>query len=137
VSLVASNHCSPVRPPLRRAPKTTVLVRGDIAIAGDVSGKVHLFRFGAKLPMAVIDAHSRAVTSVALHAREFLFATGSEDSHVNLWAMPEAAAGGTRIEHRGALKLVDHPVTGLAFTTDGCLVAASYDIVHLRVFKPT
>lgn len=116
---------------------TSVLVRGDLIAAADVVGRLRLFRYSTRSAVAEVDAHPRAITCMALHPREFLFATGSEDAKVQLWAMPEAAAGGTRVEHRGALPLTDHAVTGLAFSSDGCLAVASYDVVHLRVFRAT
>jgi WD40 repeat protein len=114
---------------------TSVLVRGDLVAAADVLGKLHLFRYAAKVPLASLDCHPRAISALALHPRDFLFATASEDSVINLWAMPEAAAGGSRLEHRAALKLSDHTITGLAFTNDGALAVASYDIVYLRVLR--
>ena len=112
-----------------------MLVRGDLIAAADVLGRLRLIRYSARKTVAVVNAHPRAITALALHPREFLFATASEDAVIKLWAMPEAAAGGSRVEHRGSLELTDHPITGLAFANDGSLAAASFDVVHLRVLR--
>ncbi|KAA0146646.1 hypothetical protein FNF27_02682 [Cafeteria roenbergensis] len=117
------------------APIASVLVRGDLIAAADVLGRLRLIRYSSQKTVAVVNAHPRAITALALHPREFLFATASEDAVIKLWAMPEAAAGGSRVEHRGSLELTDHPITGLAFANDGSLAAASFDVVHLRVLR--
>ncbi len=67
--------------PRRRYPCTSLLARGDVVVAGFVTGHIRIYRAGAAAAASGMEvevaAHSRAVTALDWHPAQFTVSGGA------------------------------------------------------------
>jgi hypothetical protein len=139
------------------------LVQG-LLVASYASGHVRIFRPARRNPssgaasgsgggglLAEIAAHARCITALCPHPLQSTFATVGEDSVLNVWSVPDAAAasmapaaGAPPTKLRVLLDMTttvtDATLTGVQFVSNPTrpsvahLAVASYDSRELKVF---
>jgi hypothetical protein len=105
---------------------TALVARLGIAISGDCTGALHLWRpDGSYWPLA---HHQDSITALALHPSQPLLASGSEDNTVALWQLDLAQP----------LAVLPHEwgVRGVVFTPDGQTLVTSSADETLRFWQP-
>jgi len=113
---------------------TCLCLRGDILIAGYVTGHIRMFRADvAELAMEVT-AHIRMITGMDVHPNGNLFVTCSEDQHVQVWTLPMRLTSTATTDPIFTRKLENKLCTGASFLADGRLCVASYDDSELNIF---
>ena len=114
-------------------PCTGVAMRGGRLVAAFSSGQLRFFCLQRMQPWLCVQAHSRFVSALTLHASRGIFATAAEDATVHVWSLP-------RVDAKAQVLLsgtwVDQMVTGVAFGSDDSVVAAAYDCDDLFVWCP-
>jgi WD40 repeat protein len=81
-------------------------------VAGDSTGRVHVWEPGTSRPVSSFAAHTQAVSDLALSADGAVLASAAYDGTIRLWAM----------SGRRALMTLEHPrVCCIAFSRDGQL----------------
>eukprot|EP00455_Lapot_gusevi_P043654 TRINITY_DN533_c0_g1_i10.p1 TRINITY_DN533_c0_g1~~TRINITY_DN533_c0_g1_i10.p1 ORF type:complete len:279 (+),score=51.99 TRINITY_DN533_c0_g1_i10:156-992(+) len=114
-------------------PCLTVSLVGQYLLAGYLSGKIRIFDISNPHLKVEIDAHSRPIYALHVHPHKPVFATGGEDTVVNVWSLPDAD-GKVALLYSSEVK--DTLICGLQFahnTENTVLCVAPYDFNHLIV----
>ena len=92
-------------------------------VTGDWSGKLHIYDFTDPTqvpPRQVIEAHISRLTAVAYSTSGRLVASGSRDSQIAIWKMPEGVLLERIVAHKGWVR-------GLAFADEQTLISGGTD----------
>jgi len=96
------------------------------AVAGFSTGHIRMYNLAKKKFHVEISAHTRAVTSVAVHPDAPMIATGSEDSFVSCWHLPTSPTDGVKCVLN--ISPGSAAMTGVTFCSKGeSLAAIAYD----------
>jgi len=115
---------------------TSVCIKGDIIVAGYMSGHIKLFRADVVELAMEVAAHIRMITGIDIHPTEDLFVTCSEDQFVQVWSLPLRLTSTSTTDTVFCRKLDNKLCTGVTFLSDGRICVASYDDTALNIFVP-
>jgi WD40 repeat protein len=113
---------------------TCLGIKGDIIIAGYITGHIKLFNANDIEVFIEITAHIRMITGMDVHPNENIFITCSEDHYVQVWALPIRLTSSSIINTIFTRKLENKLCTGIAFLSDGRICVSSYDDNELNIF---
>lgn len=113
----------------------SVVTKNETIIAAFTTGHIRIFRANITELAMEISAHIRSINALALDEHSGVFASVSEDQHVQVWAYPDFESRTTcTTELLFAHKLENRLCAGVAFMTDGKLAVSSYDDADVNIF---
>ncbi|GBG30361.1 WD repeat-containing protein 54 [Hondaea fermentalgiana] len=123
-----AEHC---RFPSMGAPCCSVEIRAGMIIAAFVTGVVRVYSITHSHLQIEVDAHCRALNSMAMHPSANAFATCGEDGFVNVWELPSKQCDDLRLVSSDHFK--DRFLVGVSFFKDNSnkLAATAYDSAFL------
>ncbi len=99
------------------------------------AGHIRIYRVNVNELTAEICAHVRPITGLCLHATDFMFASSSEDQHMQLWSCPGFSGGARDVDLLYSSQLENRKLTGVAFLPDDMVGVVSYDEDDLILFE--
>ena len=135
---VHDNFDTFLRMPGRGEACTALCCKGDVVIAGFVTGHIRVIR--AELGELAIElaAHSRCLTALSLFPSGGAYiASVGEDQLLHVWSCPDfLTPSGSDMDLGFASRLEHCLCTGVSWLPDGRLLVASFDEENLVVFNP-
>eukprot|EP00640_Fibrocapsa_japonica_P003449 CAMPEP_0113941584 /NCGR_PEP_ID=MMETSP1339-20121228/7470_1 /TAXON_ID=94617 /ORGANISM="Fibrocapsa japonica" /LENGTH=318 /DNA_ID=CAMNT_0000945773 /DNA_START=178 /DNA_END=1134 /DNA_ORIENTATION=- /assembly_acc=CAM_ASM_000762 len=119
-------------------PVTSLAVRENLLVASYSTGLLRMYNISTGLVVAEVTAHSRCINAIDMHPDQLILASVSDDTFLNVWAVPDLdAPGDPEVSLLYSESVGDFTLTGVAFIPDGSnrIAASAYDYDGMHIWN--